>query len=134
MSTKVIEDQSSEKKFVVRDIPNKGKGIVAIKAITEGELILAESPLFTVPWWVRTGHYPRFVPSKILTWMLYLVPHECLEKAKITRRTPSQVQNALEKKLFLKLQCCMTNDLLKSQLLAQNRPIHQPMFSSILTH
>ena len=70
MSGNVSEDLRSEKKFVVRDIPDKGKGIVAIKVIDEGELILAESPLFTVPWWVRTGVYPRFVLT-LLTWEIF---------------------------------------------------------------
>ncbi|TRY75896.1 hypothetical protein TCAL_00673 [Tigriopus californicus] len=48
----------SRQKFVIKDMENKGKGAVAVKDIEEGELILAESPLFIVPWWVRTSPYP----------------------------------------------------------------------------
>lgn len=48
----------SRQKFVIKDMESKGKGAVAVKDIEEGELILAESPLFTVPWWVRTSPYP----------------------------------------------------------------------------
>ena len=33
--------------FAVQDIPGKGKGIVATRAIALGELVLAEAPLFT---------------------------------------------------------------------------------------
>ncbi|KAM5543458.1 hypothetical protein V8D89_002709 [Ganoderma adspersum] len=33
--------------FIVQDVPGKGKGIVATRAIALGELVLAEAPLFT---------------------------------------------------------------------------------------
>ncbi|KAJ7134348.1 hypothetical protein C8R44DRAFT_770273 [Mycena epipterygia] len=35
--------------FVVADLPGKGKGLVAIRDIKQGELVIQEFPLFTVP-------------------------------------------------------------------------------------
>ncbi|KAJ7725376.1 hypothetical protein B0H16DRAFT_1594758 [Mycena metata] len=35
--------------FVVRDIPGKGKGVIATRDIKQGELLLQESPMFVVP-------------------------------------------------------------------------------------
>ncbi|KAJ7242823.1 hypothetical protein B0H12DRAFT_1023389, partial [Mycena haematopus] len=35
--------------YVVADLPGKGKGLVAIRDIKQGELVIQESPLFTVP-------------------------------------------------------------------------------------
>ncbi|KAJ7163272.1 hypothetical protein C8R46DRAFT_1177453 [Mycena filopes] len=35
--------------FVVRDIPGKGKGVIAIRDIQQGELLMQEPPLFIVP-------------------------------------------------------------------------------------
>ncbi|KAJ7043859.1 hypothetical protein C8F04DRAFT_1070678 [Mycena alexandri] len=35
--------------FVVRDIPGKGKGVVATRDIKQGELLIQEPPLFVVP-------------------------------------------------------------------------------------
>ncbi|KAJ7695703.1 hypothetical protein B0H17DRAFT_930323 [Mycena rosella] len=35
--------------FVVADLPGKGKGLVAIRDIQQGELVIQESPLFIVP-------------------------------------------------------------------------------------
>ncbi|KAM5543459.1 hypothetical protein V8D89_002710 [Ganoderma adspersum] len=37
----------SDSPFSVQDVPGKGKGVVATRAIAQGELILAEAPLFT---------------------------------------------------------------------------------------
>ncbi|KAF7346043.1 SET domain-containing protein 5 [Mycena sanguinolenta] len=35
--------------FVVADLPGRGKGLVAVRDIMQGELVIQESPLFTVP-------------------------------------------------------------------------------------
>lgn len=35
--------------FVVRDIPSKGKGLVATTRLSQGTRILAESPLLEIP-------------------------------------------------------------------------------------
>ncbi|KAJ6466418.1 hypothetical protein C8R45DRAFT_1021650 [Mycena sanguinolenta] len=35
--------------FIVVDLPGRGKGLVAVRDIMQGELVLQESPLFTVP-------------------------------------------------------------------------------------
>ncbi|KAK7021189.1 SET domain-containing protein 5 [Favolaschia claudopus] len=35
--------------YIVADLPGKGKGLVAIRDIKQGELVIQESPLFTVP-------------------------------------------------------------------------------------
>ncbi|KAI0719680.1 SET domain-containing protein [Fomitopsis betulina] len=39
----------SDRAFEIQDIPDKGKGIIATRAILAGELILLEAPLFTLP-------------------------------------------------------------------------------------
>ena len=45
--------------FVTQEIPGKGVGVIAVKDIKPGEMIIAEEPLFVVPWWVRHSMYPR---------------------------------------------------------------------------
>ena len=44
--------------FVTKEIPGKGTGVVAVEDIQPGQLIIAEPPLFVVPWWVRHSLYP----------------------------------------------------------------------------
>jgi len=39
-------------------LPGKGCGVVAARNINIGELLLAESPLIVVPWWVRHSMFP----------------------------------------------------------------------------
>jgi len=39
-------------------LPGKGCGVVAARDISPGELLLAESPLIVVPWWVRHSMFP----------------------------------------------------------------------------
>lgn len=34
--------------FIIQDIPGKGKGVIAARAISSGDLVLLESPLFTM--------------------------------------------------------------------------------------
>ena len=54
------KDRKTENdKFIVKELPNRGMGVVAIRKISRGELIVAENPLFIVPWWVRHSTYPR---------------------------------------------------------------------------
>ena len=45
--------------FVIRDISGKGMSVVAIRDIPMGELLIAEEPLFVIPWWIRHSMYPR---------------------------------------------------------------------------
>jgi len=40
---------STEWPIVVQDVPGKGKGVIATRPITAGELVLLEAPLFTLP-------------------------------------------------------------------------------------
>ncbi|KAH9836259.1 SET domain-containing protein [Rhodofomes roseus] len=40
---------STEWPIIVQDIPGKGKGVIAARAIVPGELVLLEAPLFTLP-------------------------------------------------------------------------------------
>ena len=47
--------------FVVREICGKGMSVIAIKDINAGELLIAEEPLFVIPWWIRHSMYPRYV-------------------------------------------------------------------------
>lgn len=49
----------SDKSYVIREIPGKGFGVIAFRDIVEGELIIAEKPLFVVPWWIRHSAYPK---------------------------------------------------------------------------
>lgn len=42
-------EESAEEAFCVQEVPRKGKGLVAVRAIKRGELLLAENPLFTLP-------------------------------------------------------------------------------------
>ena len=39
-------------------LPGKGCGVVASRDIRPGELIIAESPLILLPWWVRHSLFP----------------------------------------------------------------------------
>ena len=39
-------------------LPGKGCGVVANRDISPGELIIAESPLILLPWWVRHSLFP----------------------------------------------------------------------------
>ncbi|KAJ7505529.1 hypothetical protein B0H11DRAFT_1979181 [Mycena galericulata] len=50
--------------FVVFDIPGKGKGLVAIRDIKQGELVLKEHPLFIVP--KSTSESPTALISRFL--------------------------------------------------------------------
>ena len=45
--------------FVVRELSGKGMSVIAIKDIEPGELLIAEEPLFVIPWWIRHSIYPR---------------------------------------------------------------------------
>jgi len=51
-------EKDQERSFEVAVIPRKGCGVVAKRDIKAGELLLRESPLVTVPWWVRHSAYP----------------------------------------------------------------------------
>ena len=44
--------------FHVESLPGKGCSAVASRDITPGELIIAESPLIVLPWWVRHSMFP----------------------------------------------------------------------------
>ena len=39
-------------------LPGKGCGVVASRDISPGELIIAETPLILLPWWVRHSMFP----------------------------------------------------------------------------
>merc|ERR1711892_411123 len=39
-------------------LPGKGCGVLAARQVCPGELLLAESPLIVVPWWVRHSMFP----------------------------------------------------------------------------
>ena len=39
-------------------LPGKGCGVVATRDIVPGELVIAESPLILLPWWVRHSMFP----------------------------------------------------------------------------
>lgn len=39
-------------------LPGKGCGVLAARHVCPGELLLAESPLIVVPWWVRHSMFP----------------------------------------------------------------------------
>lgn len=45
--------------FVSRQIDGKGIGVVAIRDIQMGDLIISEEPLLIIPWWVRATVNPR---------------------------------------------------------------------------
>lgn len=45
--------------FVSRQIDGKGIGVVAIRDIQIGDLIISEEPLLIIPWWVRATVNPR---------------------------------------------------------------------------
>ncbi|KAJ7288577.1 hypothetical protein C8J57DRAFT_1430632 [Mycena rebaudengoi] len=45
----VANDRSNSEAFFVADLPGKGKGLVAARDIRQGELLIKETPLFTVP-------------------------------------------------------------------------------------
>jgi len=44
--------------FVSRQIEGKGIGVIALRNIKQGELIISEEPLLIIPWWVRHSIYP----------------------------------------------------------------------------
>jgi len=44
--------------FVSRQIEGKGIGVIALRNIKQGELIISEEPLLIIPWWVRHSVYP----------------------------------------------------------------------------
>jgi hypothetical protein len=48
-----------QQSFVSREIDGKGIGVIAIRLINLGDLIISEEPLIVIPWWVRHGIYPR---------------------------------------------------------------------------
>ena len=39
-------------------LPGKGCGVVAARDIRPGELIISETPLLVLPWWVRHSMFP----------------------------------------------------------------------------
>ena len=45
--------------FVSRQIDGKGIGVIAIRDIQVGDLIISEEPLLIIPWWVRATVNPR---------------------------------------------------------------------------
>ena len=47
-----------ETAFVSRQIEGKGIGVIALRNIKQGELIISEEPLLIIPWWVRHSVYP----------------------------------------------------------------------------
>ena len=49
---------SKPDKFVVRELCGKGMSVIAIRDISAGELLIAEEPLFVIPWWIRHSVYP----------------------------------------------------------------------------
>ena len=48
----------SQKMYTETLLPGKGCGVVAVRDIEPGELIIAESPLILLPWWVRHSLFP----------------------------------------------------------------------------
>ncbi|KAF8208655.1 hypothetical protein K438DRAFT_2068491 [Mycena galopus ATCC 62051] len=50
--------------YVVADLPGKGKGLIATRDIKQGELVLQESPLFTVP--TSSSQSPAAFVSRLL--------------------------------------------------------------------
>ncbi|KAJ7366577.1 hypothetical protein DFH08DRAFT_834857 [Mycena albidolilacea] len=56
--------KSNRDPFVVADLPGKGKGLVATRDIKQGELVIQESPLFTVP--TSTSESPTALISRLL--------------------------------------------------------------------
>merc|ERR1711990_1136063 len=54
-----LENMTNSPCFVTQEIPGKGTGVVAVRDIEPGHLIISEEPLFIVPWWVRHSMYPR---------------------------------------------------------------------------
>ena len=48
-------------------LPGKGCGVVASRDIRPGELIIAESPLILLPWWVRHSLFPGNPAQQWLT-------------------------------------------------------------------
>ena len=44
-------------------LPGKGCGVVASRDISPGELIIAESPLIRLPWWIRHSLFPGNPPG-----------------------------------------------------------------------
>ena len=55
-------------------LPGKGCGVVASRDISPGELIIAETPLILLPWWVRHSMFPgnsaRMAPTVSLLCLL----------------------------------------------------------------
>ncbi|KAF6757576.1 hypothetical protein DFP72DRAFT_891568 [Ephemerocybe angulata] len=51
--------------YAVVDIPGKGKGVIATRNISRGELILTEKPLFTVPPTIQTSPV-EFIKEKLV--------------------------------------------------------------------
>lgn len=50
--------RSSSALYYESALPAKGCGVVAARLLKAGELLLAESPLIVVPWWVRHSMFP----------------------------------------------------------------------------
>ena len=48
----------SQKMYSETLLPGKGCGVVAVRDISPGELIIAETPLLLLPWWVRHSFFP----------------------------------------------------------------------------
>ena len=62
------EDRREEERMYSEvSLPGKGCGVVASRDIRPGELIIAESPLIILPWWVRHSMFPGIPPRLDLT-------------------------------------------------------------------
>ena len=46
----MLLQNQNEQVFASREIEGKGVGMVAIKDISKGELIISEEPLLIIPW------------------------------------------------------------------------------------
>ncbi|OCH85841.1 SET domain-containing protein [Obba rivulosa] len=66
-----------QNKFSITDIPGKGKGLVATRPIAKGELVLAETPLFTIPTNLHSG-------KMIIEQLLTLTPDQLEEYSTMT--------------------------------------------------
>ena len=54
-------------------LPGKGCGVVATRDIVPGELVIAETPLILLPWWVRHSMFPGKQAGLCLTGSLLCV-------------------------------------------------------------
>ena len=56
--SRVVKMTTGKEAFVSRQIEGKGIGVIALRNIKQGELIISEEPLLIIPWWVRHSVYP----------------------------------------------------------------------------